>query len=80
MLSFSLILLLAFRCFMPVLAEEESEEHIIIIETEEDLRRMAKNCAFDHWSEGKTFVLQKILWIKVWKEQNSPFVLQMEKI
>lgn len=59
MLSFSLILLLAFRCFMPVLAEEESEEHIIIIETEEDLRRMAKNCAFDHWSEGKTFVLQK---------------------
>ena len=37
---------------------DEKEEEIIIIETEEDLRQLAQNCANDIWSVGKHIVLK----------------------
>lgn len=58
MMLILLAMLLSFQCPTPVMAVEESEEDVIVIETEEDLREMAGNCAFDNWSWGKTFVLQ----------------------
>ena len=58
-LSFFLVILLAFQCLIPVQAVEEVDENVILIETEEDLRQMAENCSLDSWSAGKTFILQK---------------------
>ena len=58
-LSFFLVILLAFQCLIPVRAVEEVDENVILIETEEDLRQMAENCSLDSWSAGKTFILQK---------------------
>lgn len=58
-LSVFLVLILAFQCLLSIRAEEISDENIVIIETEEDLRQMAEKCTLDSWSRGKTFVLRK---------------------
>ena len=56
-ISFSLVLVLIFQSLTPVMAQEV-EKNIVYIETEEDIRQLAQNCAFDTWSRGKTFVLK----------------------
>lgn len=42
---------------LPVTRAAGPEEDTVTISTEEELRRLAKDCALDTWSRGKTFVL-----------------------
>lgn len=42
---------------LPVAGAAGPEGDTVAISTEEELRRLAKDCALDTWSRGKTFIL-----------------------
>ena len=54
-LSFSLVLTLILSVSSPIIASAEGE--VVLIESAEDFVNFAKNCSYDLWSNGKTFLL-----------------------
>ena len=73
-LTFSLIFTLLLPLFSPITAAAEGE--VVLIESRDDFIEFAKNCSYDLYSRGKSFMLTSDIDLEGIEDEVTPEIIE----